>query len=338
MFATLKYKFLMQLGSTLLKWTVKLRLPFKFLIKKTIFSHFCGGETVKDSLETVKMLHKFGIYSTLDYSAEGQGAEKNFDKTEQEVLNTITEAENNEAIPFVVFKPTGVARFELLEKIAGKTELSKSEQTEWERVLARFDHIISTAVKKQVRVMIDAEETWIQDPIDDLVLKYMSKYNQTIALVFNTVQLYRTDRLDYLKKITQEAKNKNFKIGVKIVRGAYMEKERARAQKLNYPSPINTDKTATDKMYDDTLDFIGEELDTISVFAGTHNEESTQRLVRILSSKNIDPKDNRIWMAQLYGMSDHISFNLANAGYNVVKYLPFGPVREVVPYLLRMSQ
>ena len=253
-------------------------------------------------------------------------------------LKTIEFAKERKAIPFAVFKPTGLGRFYLYEKIGEKQPLTLEEQNEWNRVVARFDLICKTAYDKDVALLIDAEESWMQDAADELVTEMMRKYNKKKAIVFNTLQLYRWDRLDYLKKLHNQAKVEGFYIGMKIVRGAYMEKENNRAEEMGYPTPICESKEATDINYDVTMEYMMDNLDVMSIFAGTHNESSSYKLIEMMESRGISKNDNRIWFGQLYGMSDNISYNLAKYGFNVAKYLPFGPVRDVMPYLIRRAE
>jgi proline dehydrogenase len=279
-----------------------------------------------------------GVSSVLDYSVEGKEEEEQFDAALQMTLKTIEFAKERKAIPFAVFKPTGLGRFYLYEKIGEKQPLTLEEQNEWNRVVARFDLICNTAHDKDVALLIDAEESWMQDAADELVTDMMRKYNKKKAIVFNTLQLYRWDRLDYLKKLHNQAKVEGFYIGMKIVRGAYMEKENSRAEEMGYPTPICESKEATDINYDVTMEYMMDNLDVMSIFAGTHNESSSYKLIEMMESKSISKNDNRIWFGQLYGMSDNISYNLAKYGFNVAKYLPFGPVRDVMPYLIRRAE
>jgi proline dehydrogenase len=274
----------------------------------------------------------------LDYSVEGKEDEAHFDDALAMTLKIISFAKTRKALPFAVFKPTGFGRIDLYEKVGAKQTLTADEQAEWARVEARFDQVCQAAHEANVLVLIDAEESWMQDAADDLVTQMMEKYNTHKAVVFNTLQMYRWDRMDYLKKLHEYAKNKGFHIGMKLVRGAYMEKENLRAQENNYQSPICESKEATDQNYNAAVQYMLEHLDTMAVFAGTHNEDSSYLVMDLVAEKNIPPTDSRIWFGQLYGMSDNISYNLGAAGYNVAKYLPFGPVREVMPYLIRRAE
>ncbi|MBP4142607.1 proline dehydrogenase family protein [Flavobacterium sp. I-SCBP12n] len=329
---------LVRIGTAVTNFALKANLPVEGLIRATVFDHFCGGVNEDDCLSVVDKMYTKGVSSVLDYSVEGKEEENQFDAALEMTLKTIEFAKERKAIPFAVFKPTGFGRFELYEKIGEKTALNADEQAEWNRVVARFDLVCSEAHKKNVALLIDGEETWMQDAADDLVTDMMRKYNKEKAIVFNTLQLYRWDRLDYLKKLHEKAKNEGFFIGMKLVRGAYMEKEIARAIEKGYPSPICETKEATDKNYDDTVRYMADHLGMMSIFAGTHNELSTYKLMDIMKEKGINANDDRFWFGQLYGMSDNISYNLAANGYNVAKYLPFGPVKDVMPYLIRRAE
>jgi proline dehydrogenase len=279
-----------------------------------------------------------GVSSVLDYSVEGKEEEDQFDAALRMTLKTIDFAKERQAIPFAVFKPTGLGRFELYQKVGEKQALSPKEQAEWDRVVARFDLVCSEGHKKDVGLLIDAEESWMQDAADEVVTEMMRKYNKEKTIVYNTLQMYRWDRLDYLRNLHTQAKNEGFFIGIKIVRGAYMEKENLRAEEKGYPSPICSTKEATDVNYDAAVSYMVDHLESMSIFAGTHNEESTYFLMNLMKERGIKTNDSRIWFGQLYGMSDNISYNLAEQGYNVSKYLPFGPVKDVMPYLIRRAE
>ncbi len=329
---------LVRIGTAVTNFALKAHLPVESLIRVTVFDHFCGGTTEDDCLSVVDKMFTKGVSSVLDYSVEGKEEEEQFDAALQMTLKTIEFAKERKAIPFAVFKPTGLGRFYLYEKIGEKQPLTLEEQNEWNRVVARFDLICKTAHDKDVALLIDAEESWMQDAADELVTDMMRKYNKKKAIVFNTLQLYRWDRLDYLKKLHNQAKVEGFYIGMKIVRGAYMEKENSRAEEMGYPTPICESKEATDINYDATIIYMMDNLDVMSIFAGTHNESSSYKLIEMMESRGISKNDNRIWFGQLYGMSDNISYNLAKYGFNVAKYLPFGPVRDVMPYLIRRAE
>ena len=329
---------LVRIGTAVTNFALKAHLPVESLIRVTVFDHFCGGTTEDDCLSVVDKMFTKGVSSVLDYSVEGKEEEEQFDAALQMTLKTIEFAKERKAIPFAVFKPTGLGRFYLYEKIGEKQPLTLEEQNEWNRVVARFDLICKTAHDKDVALLIDGEESWMQDAADELVTDMMRKYNKKKAIVFNTLQLYRWDRLDYLKKLHNQAKVEGFYIGMKIVRGAYMEKENSRAEEMGYPTPICESKEATDINYDVTMEYMMDNLDVMSIFAGTHNESSSYKLIEMMESRGISKNDNRIWFGQLYGMSDNISYNLAKYGFNVAKYLPFGPVRDVMPYLIRRAE
>lgn len=330
---------LVKLGSGAANLALTLRLPVKGLIKKTIFKQFCGGESIADCEQKMNDLAKFEIGTILDYSVEGKSTEDVLDQTRDEIIATIKRANGNPNIPFSVFKVTGISRIELLEKWNDENaKLSGAEKKELEVVLNRVDTICREAFEADVPLFIDAEDSWLQDGIDRMTNQMMAKYNKQKAIVYNTLQMYRHDRLDFLKKTYQESLDGNYFVGVKLVRGAYMEKERERASEKGYPDPIQPDKEATDRDYNLALEFMVDHIDKFSICAGTHNEKSSAYLVELMSKKNLKKNDHRIYFAQLLGMSDHISFNLAHLGYNVAKYVPYGPVREVMPYLMRRAQ
>lgn len=324
-------------GSNLTKVALALHLPIKGMIRSTIFKQFCGGETVSESLRTADELAVSGVGTILDYSVEGQDDEDSLDATTEELLVGIHAANGQKKIPFAVFKVTGLARTDLLEKVSSKGHLTLIESEEWKRVVARFARICKAAYEAGTPVLVDAEESWIQQAIDDLAESQMALYNKQRAIIFNTVQLYRHDRLAFLKDSLERAKQGGYHLGVKLVRGAYMEKERDRAEEKGYMDPIQPDKAASDHDFDAALEFCIDHLDRMAVVAGTHNEKSTLYLARIMQERTIQRNDARIWFSQLLGMSDNISFNMAAAGYNVAKYMPYGPVSKVLPYLIRRA-
>jgi len=329
---------LVKIGTALTHFALKAHLPVEGLIRATVFDHFCGGVTEKDCLKVVDKLYTKGVSSVLDYSVEGKEEEAQFDAALAMTLKTIEFAKEREAIPFAVFKPTGFGRIDLYEKVGEKVTLSVAEQEEWNSVVKRFDIACKAAFEKDVMLLIDAEESWMQDAADAIVTDMMRKYNKQKAIVFNTLQMYRWDRLDYLKQLDEQAKTEGFHIGMKLVRGAYMEKENARATEKGLKSPICVSKEATDINYDAAVLYMVDHLEQMAIFAGTHNEESSYKLMQLLDEKGISKDDKRIFFGQLLGMSDNISFNLAANKYNVAKYLPFGPVRDVMPYLIRRAQ
>ena len=329
---------LVKIGTAVTNFALKAHLPVEGLIRSTVFDHFCGGVNETDCLRVVDKMFTKGVSSVLDYSVEGKEEEAQFDAALNMTLKTIEFAREREAIPFAVFKPTGFGRLALYEKVGEKAYLTENEQKEWNRVIERFDIACKTAFEKDVLLLIDAEESWMQDAADAIVTDMMRKYNKQKAIVFNTLQMYRWDRLDYLKNLHEQAKTEGFYIGMKLVRGAYMEKENERAAERGQKSPICESKEATDINYDAAVLYMVEHLDIMAVFAGTHNEESSYKLMQLMEEKGIAKNDKRIFFGQLLGMSDNISFNLAAVGYNVAKYLPFGPVRDVMPYLIRRAE
>lgn len=315
-----------------------LKLGFKGLIKSTIFKQFVGGENITDCGKTIEQLGKYNIGTILDYSVEGKESETDFDACCKETIETIHRAKGDKNIPFCVFKVTGLARFDLLEKVTAKQTLTKEETEEYERVKQRVNKICKEAHDNNKPIFIDAEESWIQQAIDDLANENMARYNKNSAIVYNTFQLYRKDRLEYLKKSVEMGKVNGYYIGAKLVRGAYMEKERKRATEKGYASPIQDSKENSDKDYNAALEFCVKNIDMMGLCAGTHNEKSSLILVDLMAKHNISPNDKRIYFSQLLGMSDHISYNLSQNGYNVAKYVPYGPVKEVLPYLIRRAQ
>ncbi|WP_298763938.1 proline dehydrogenase family protein [uncultured Polaribacter sp.] len=329
---------MVKIGSAVTNFALKVHLPVEGLIRSTVFDHFCGGVTEEDCLPIIDNMYNNGnVCSVLDYSVEGKEQEVSFDGALEKILKIIDFCEEKDAIPFAVFKPTGFGRFALYQKISEKKLLTLEEEKEWERVVARYHKVCKTAQEKNIPLLIDAEESWMQDAADNLIENLMETYNKEKAIVFNTLQMYRHDRLAYLKQVHQKAQEKKYHIGFKVVRGAYMEKERARAEEKGYPSPICKDKNATDINFNKAIEFIIEHKN-MALFAGTHNEESSYLLMDLAKKHNIKKDDKRLWFGQLFGMSDHISYNLANEKYNVAKYLPFGPVRDVMPYLIRRAE
>lgn len=318
--------------------SLKVGLPIKGMIKKTVFEHFCGGERIPECTTRIAALHSQGVSAILDYSVEGKESEADFERTKNTTLETLKFAKTNPGVPFGVFKPSGMGRVALYEKVSAGAELTTSEAEEWARVRQRYFEIAETAVANGIPVMIDAEESWIQQAIDELCDELMEKYNTERAMVYNTAQLYRWDRLDFIKKSVARAREKGYYYGIKIVRGAYMEKERERAKEMGYLDPIQPDKASSDRDYNAATQFLIDNIDVCSVVVGTHNEDSAQVVADMIDAKNLAKNDPRVYVSQLYGMSDNISFNMAHHGYNVVKYLPFGPVQDVMPYLFRRAE
>jgi proline dehydrogenase len=338
LFKMLSYPTLVKIGTAFTNLALKLKLPVESIIRVTVFDHFCGGISEKDCVSVVNEMYSYGVSSVLDYSVEGKEDESHFDTALQTILGILDFAKSNPAIPFIVFKPTGFGRIDLYEKVGNNLPLSNDENTEWNRVKARFEKVCQRASDYDVLILIDGEESWMQDAADDLVLALMKKFNKNKALIFNTLQMYRWDRLAYLKQIHEISKTENFHIGMKLVRGAYMEKENKRAEENGYKSPICISKKASDENFDLSVEYMLQNISSMALFAGTHNEESSYKLMDLMAKSNIQNNDKRIWFGQLYGMSDNISFNLAKNGFNVAKYLPFGPVKEVMPYLIRRAQ
>ena len=321
------------------KWgPLALNIGFKGIIKATAFKQFVGGESIEDCKNTITELGKFNIGAILDYSVEGKESEADFEHGLKETLATIEMAKSNSHIPFCVFKVTGLARFGLLEKVSAQEVLSPAESEEWKRVKDRVKKICGLAYQYNQPVFIDAEESWIQPAIDELADVNMELCNKTEVIVYNTFQLYRHDRYAFLNESIAKGKSKGYKVGAKLVRGAYMEKERERAMEMKYPSPIQTSKENSDKDYDLSLKLCVDNIEVMGLCAGTHNENSSLYLVKLMKEKGLAPSDKRIYFSQLLGMSDHISYNLSLSGYNVVKYVPYGPVKEVLPYLIRRAQ
>lgn len=317
---------------------LNLRLPISAPIKATIFRQFCGGETIVECDQTIANLGKFGIGTILDYSVEGKTSDEDFDQTVEIIIQTIHRAANDPHIPFAVFKVTGIGRHDLIEKASTKGYTPTSvEQAEINVIIARIDRICQAAHEAGTPVFIDAEESWIQDAIDQWTFDMMLKYNKEKCIVFNTLQMYRHDRIAFLTDCLNLAKENKVKYGIKLVRGAYMEKERARAAEKGYPSPIQATKADTDKDYNAALKVILENRFVFSLCAGTHNEASSALLMQMMQEAQIDPQSEQFYFAQLLGMSDHISYNVAHEKYRVAKYVPFGPVKEVLPYLLRRA-
>ncbi len=327
-----------KLGKIATNVALKLHLPINAAVKATIFRQFCGGESIGECDAVIKKMGDFGVGTILDYSVEGKTSDEDFDQTADIIIKTLERGKSDKNIPFGVFKVTGIGRFDLLEKASKKEyNFSEAEKKEIEIIVNRIDRICKAAFDSNVPVFIDAEESWIQEAIDTWAFEMMLKYNKERAIVFNTIQMYRHDRLEFLKSCYQLAIENKVKYGVKLVRGAYMEKERNRAVSFGYPSPIQPDKASSDRDYNLALEFIVSNAEDFALCAGTHNEESSLYLIQLLEMHQIKGDDDRFFGAQLLGMSDHISYNLAAAGYNVAKYVPFGPVREVMPYLLRRA-
>ena len=329
---------LIKIGTPITNFSLNIGLPIQGIIKNTIYKQFCGGESIEDCQKAIQDLGKGHVTTILDYSVEGEDSEESFDACCNEILRTVEAAKNNPLISFCVFKPTGLGRFDLLAKIDAKETLTENENAEYQRLLDRCDKICKACYDADIRVLVDAEHSWIQDTIDDIAREMMEKYNQEKPIVYNTYQLYRHDKLASLKADFAYAKTQDFHLGAKIVRGAYMEIERERAKENGYPSPIQPDKKASDIDYNEAIHFCLDNIDQIGLMAGTHNEQSCRILAEELEKRNIPHNIPNVFFAQLLGMSDNLSFNLAAAGYNVAKYMPYGPVKAVMPYLFRRAQ
>lgn len=339
MFKAIENPTLTNLGIGVLNFTVKNDFPFvQDIVRKTLFEQFVGGETREKSMEVVKKMFKKHIGSIFDYSIEGKEDEATFNHTCEEIKQNVKFAEGNPAIPFVVFKPTAFGRLDLYAEVQAGKELTSSEKEEWSRVVNRYDEVCKLAFEKNVIVMIDAEESWIQSAVDNLVNDMKAKYNKEKAIVWNTIQMYRTGRIEYLQADLQRAKEKGYFLGYKFVRGAYMEKERERAMAMNYPDPIQPTKEASDDNYNAAIDFVMQNLDIVSAFFGTHNEKSTELVIDKMKALHLPNDYDKIYFGQLYGMSDNITYYLGTQKYNASKYLPYGPVKDVVPYLTRRAQ
>jgi len=329
---------LVRIGTAVTNFAIKAHLPVDGLIRATVFDHFCGGISETDCMPVVEKLWSKKVCTVLDYSVEGKDTEDPLDDALAMTLKTLDFVKEKEALPFAVFKPTGYGRLALFQKVSEGQKLGAAEAAEWSRVIGRFEATCKKAYDLDVTLLIDSEESWMQDAADDLVEQLMANYNTEKAIVFNTIQFYRHDRMDYLRRIHEDARVKGYKIGIKAVRGAYMEKENERAEEMGYSTPICNSKEETDINFDKGVEYMLDDLNTFSLFAGTHNEASSYKLMQGMNERSISHNDPRIWFGQLYGMSDHISFNLARRSYNVAKYLPFGPVRDVMPYLIRRAE
>ena len=338
LFKMISFEPLVKVGKALSNFAIKANLPVDSVIRATVFDHFCGGINEKDCLPVIDAMYEKGVSSVLDFSVEGKEVESFFDAATQKTLEIINFSESKEAMPIAVFKPTGFGQPNLYTKKSEGKPFSAEEQEQWNRVVERYHKVCKLAKEKDVELLIDAEESWMQKAVDDLVSEMMQKYNTEKAIVYNTLQMYRHDRMTFLNEQYEHAKANGYYLGYKIVRGAYMEKENERAQKMGYPTPICESKAATDDNFNASAKYILDRLDIISLFAGTHNESSSYQILEMMEEKGISKSDNRVWFGQLYGMSDHISFNLANLGYNVAKYVPFGPVKDVLPYLIRRAE
>ncbi len=338
LFSSMSSPTLTSIGMGLTKWAMAWGLPIKGIIKSTIFNQFCGGETMEEASKTATMLTPYHVGVIMDYGVEGKEGEAEFDKAVPEFVKAIKYAASQKNIPFISLKVTGFGRFSLLEKVHTGSQLAEDEKAEWQRVYNRINTVCKAAFDNNVMVLVDAEETWIQEGVNQLTDAMMEQYNKQKAIVFNTFQMYCHPTLAYLKQSFDTSVAKGYILGAKLVRGAYMEKERRRAAEMGYTSPIQPDKASTDKDYDAAVLFCMQHLDKLALFIGTHNENSCMIAAKYMEDHKIPHNTERVYFSQLYGMSDNISFNLANAGYNVAKYLPYGPVKDVIPYLMRRAQ
>lgn len=338
LFKMMNSPFLVNFGTRATTLALSFGLPVSGLIKRTIFKQFCGGETIEECQPTIDKLGASGIGTILDYSVEGKSEEEDFEHTKDEVILNLKRANDDRNIPFAVFKVTGIAPLGTLEKVSAGAELLEKSKLKWERIQGRVREICEFAHSIEQPIFVDAEESWIQNSIDRLATEMMEKFNVEKPIVFNTIQLYRTGALEYLKNSHAEAKTKGYVYAVKLVRGAYMEKERERAEEMDYPSPIQPDKEATDRDYDRAVEYCLENIGDLAFVAATHNERSTELLVKQMRRRDLAPNDPRIFFSQLFGMSDNLSYILAKNGYNVSKYVPYGPVKDAIPYLIRRAK
>lgn len=338
LFSIITKPFFVKLGKTSISLAETLRIPYGWALRKNIFSHFCAGTKVDKCDPVIQKLGENRCYSILDYSAEGLQGEDNFDQVCQEILKTLDVAKTQPYISYGVFKFTGMTSFELLEKVASGEKLTETEATHWKNALRRAASIYEKAAAQNLSIFVDAEDSWIQPAVDQMVYEMMPKFNTELPIVYTTIQMYRNEGIAMLEELIQKSKEGNFKAGVKLVRGAYMENERERALKLKYASPIHDSKQDTDNAFNQAVAMCIDNLDIIHVCVATHNEKSCELAIEKMKEKGIAPNDKRVAFAQLYGMSDHITFNLAHADYFVSKYLPYGPVEKVMPYLIRRAE
>ena len=326
------------IGEKLTRFAFAIHFPIEWIVKPTIYKHFCGGVSIEDSSKLIDKLYSRNVETILDYAVEGEKCEEMYDATCKELLNVITYSYENNKTPFSAFKFTGIGSFDLMVKVSNNEPLSELETKSYNRILKRVDDICKLSYELNVPVLIDAEHSWIQPMLDSVILDMMRKYNKEKAIVQNTYQMYRHDRLEVIKKHHAIAKSEGFYLGLKIVRGAYMEIERERAKEMGYPSPIQPDKEATDKDFDDIIHYLIENVDTISFMVATHNEDSSYLLATLIEEHGLPRNHPHIYFSQLYGMSDHLTYNLAECGYNVAKYVPYGKVKTMIPYLIRRAE
>ncbi len=338
MYKMISYPWLVKIANPMIRFASAIRFPINWIVKPTVYAQFCGGETIEECAPVIDKLKEGDVYSILDYSVEGSEEEKVIEQALEETLRVIDYAAGNDHIPFTVFKPTAFAKSKALEVLSTSETPDEESLREGDKFRERVNRLCERAHGYGIPIMIDAEDSWYQEIIDTVVMEMMALYNKEKPIVFNTYQMYRHDRLERLKKDHATAKKNHFFMGAKFVRGAYMEKERERAEEMGYEDPIQPDKAATDRDYDLALKYTLENIGDFAVFNGTHNEESSRYMAELMDELKIARDDNRCWFSQLYGMSDHISFNLAKAGFNVAKYVPYGPVKFVLPYLMRRAE
>lgn len=338
LFLVLKNRFLSELGPKILTTMIKYKFPVLTIVKKTMFAHFCGGESIEDCQKIIEKNGQKNVGAILDFSVEGENSEESYEKTFEEIKKTVEASSKSKHIPFAVFKITGICSTDLLEKRSKNVSLGDLELAAWHKAENRCEAICRLAAESQTMVFIDAEQSFLQDAIDHLCEKMMKKFNSERVVVFNTVQLYRHDRLSYVKRLYEDAAANHYKIGLKLVRGAYLESERELAALKGVPSPIHKNKIDVDNDFDNCVEYCLDRLEQITVCVATHNQKSVAKLIEKMSERDIQHSDNRIWCAQLLGMSDHISFNLGEASYNTAKYVPYGPVAKVLPYLFRRAE
>ena len=338
LFVVITKKILVSILTKSTLFLLKFKIPIKWALKGTIYNHFCGGINYDECNKTISEMKSLGVNSILDYSVEALEKEEDFQRAYNKKIEIIDLTKNNDSIPFAVFKPTSLGRYELFKKVSSKIKLNAIEKEEWGRVKNRFDNICGYAKNSNVKILIDAEEYEVQFAIDSLALEMMRKFNIINVIVYNTIQLYRWDRIPFIKSLIEKHKNSKFKFGFKLVRGAYMEKERDLALKEGYKSPICQTKTETDQNFDNCIDLMFDNLDMIDFFVASHNENSNLKVIDKMNKFSLSNDNEKVWFGQLYGMGDNISYNLAKKGYNVAKILPFGPVENLMPYLIRRAQ
>lgn len=337
LFKLVASKFLLKLGKTLLPLALKINLPVSWAVKN-IYRYFVAGETINDASVLAERLGRFNVKSIPDYSVEGKGSEASFLHVKNELLYAIEIIANSKDMPFAVFKPSGMAPFSVLEKVSAGIKLNAEEEASFDGIRDRWNAVFEFGATKNVPVLVDAEESWIQKAIDELLMEFSLKFNTETPIVWNTFQMYRHDRLELLRKQIEFAREKGIKLGYKFVRGAYWEKENKYAARKGITSAVYQKKEETDAAYNEAMKICFENRDIVHFMNASHNEESNYYLAELMLSRKVDPAEPGIWFAQLLGMSNHISFNLAKTGFNVAKYVPYAPLRKVMPYLLRRAE